>query len=457
MPINPNLFTHDSDKAALTALKAIPGFSQLMKAFMNIGYEKQARIMNMGDNLRVNEKQLPKYYHMLLPICEKLGIKVPELYVELNVNPNAYTSGDTNPYIVITSGMLELIPDDLIPTVLAHECGHIVCRHNLYSMMGREILRSAYYASSFMPHLLGSAITNTLQLSFAYWMRCSELSADRVAAFCDGSPDKMIQLCMYLSGYDKDFFGVEPSVEEFLAQVDDYRELASDGAWNKTLEFLWMRNRSHPQCVIRAYECNEWAKSPQFEKIVRYLGAAASGRFTDESGAPVEAPMPEDSKSFVGRETDAAVKALAEAGFANIRIVRTMEKGTVSKDGLVVEVLAAGSPFRQLDWFPADTEITVTYYKAMTEEEDAAAHPGMIRMPESASRFAGQDYLEVTRQLAAAGFTNMIAVSQPIRIALFTREGSVAEISADGDAGFAKGAWFAPDALIRITYYTSAP
>ena len=33
MQINQNVFIHDSDRTALAALKAIPGFTQLLKAF----------------------------------------------------------------------------------------------------------------------------------------------------------------------------------------------------------------------------------------------------------------------------------------------------------------------------------------------------------------------------------------------------------------------------------------
>ncbi len=456
MTINPNLFLHDSDKAALTALKAIPGFSQLLKAVMNIGYEKQEHIMNMGSNLRIDENQMPKYYHMLLPICEKLQIKVPELYTTLNVTPNAWTFGDTDPYIVITSGMLETVPDDLIPTVLAHECGHIVCRHTLYTMMGNLIMLGLDFASSYVPLGLGSAISSSLQMAFAYWMRCSELSADRVSAFCDGSPDKTIQLCMHFAGYDKDFFDTAPNVNAFLSQIDDYKKLVGDNAWNKTLEFLWMRNKDHPQSAIRAYECNEWAKSQQFDKIVRYLGTIDLNRSSDGSETPLEAPMPEESKTFIGQETEKVVNALKETGFANIKTVRTMEKGKVSKDGLVVEVLADGKPFKQLDWLPIGTEIIVTYFKAQTEEEDIAAHPGMIRMPESANRFIGRDYMEVTKLLAEAGFTVITAETQPIRIALFTKEGSVAKVMANDEANFEKGAWYYPETPIRIIYNSSA-
>ena len=142
MAIDSSYYVHESDKAALNALKAIPGFQQLMKALMKIWNERQFRILNMSGRIRISENQLPQYYNMLPPICEKLGIEVPDLYLELNVNPNAYTYGDTTPFIVITSGLLDTMPEELIPTVLAHECGHIACHHVLYSTMGRILLNS---------------------------------------------------------------------------------------------------------------------------------------------------------------------------------------------------------------------------------------------------------------------------------------------------------------------------
>ena len=456
MAIDPNLFLHDSDKAALSALKAIPGFSQLLKAFMNVGYEKQYRIMNMGSNLRISEQQMPKYYHMLLPICEKLQIKVPELYTTLDVTPNACTFGDTDPYIKITSGMLETVPDELIPTVLAHECGHIVCRHTLYTMMGNLIMMGIDLASAYVPLGLGSAITSSLQMAFYYWMRCSELSADRVAAFCDGSPDKTVQLCMHFAGYDKDFFEATPDVGAFFAQIEDYKKLVSESAWNKTLEFLWMRRQDHPQSALRAYECNEWGKSQQFEKIVRYLGTGEAKRLTGGADAPLEAPTPEESKALTGKEMEEVVSTLRKTGFTNVQTVRTTKKGLVPKDGLVVKVLAAGKAFSRLEWLPIDAEITVEYFQAETEAEECAAHPGMARMPDAANRFLGRDYMEVTKELAAAGFMNITAEAQPIRIALFTREGSVAKITVDDAANFEKGTWYYPYTPIRIVYNSSA-
>ena len=264
---DPERYTHESDRAALKALKAVPGFSALMKAFMNIWNERQQKILNMSSRIRLGEKQMRKYYDMLPPICEKLGIAVPELYLEMNVMPNAYTSGDTNPFIVITSGLLKTLPDELVPTILAHECGHIACRHVLFLTMGRIVLQGAGgLLSSSLP--IGSLLTVPLQMAFYYWMRCSEFSADRAAVLCDGNPGPMQEVCMRMAGWDKEI-DADVDMQAFLDQAADYRELVGGNKWNKALEFMILSRATHPLMAVRATECGEWAKSIEYARILK--------------------------------------------------------------------------------------------------------------------------------------------------------------------------------------------
>ena len=266
MAVDSKYYVHSSDKAALKALKMIPGFHQFVKGFMKIWSERQFRISNMSSCIRMSDTQLKKYYDMLPPICDKLGIEIPELYLQLDVNPNSYTSGDTKPFIVITSGLFETIPEELIPTVLAHECGHIACHHVLYSTMGNILLGGTTSAlRSFVPY--GGLATMPLEVAFFYWMRCSELSADRAAVICDGTAEKMSEVCMRLAGYDKDI-NAFASKEEFMKQAQEYREMVKGNAWDKTLEFLTLSRMSHPLMTVRALECEEWASSDQYQKIV---------------------------------------------------------------------------------------------------------------------------------------------------------------------------------------------
>ena len=269
MSFDPERYTHPSDRAALKALQAIPGFSLLIKGFMNIWNERQGKILNMSTRIKLGENQMRKYYDMLPPICEKLGIPVPDLYLEMNVNPNAYTYGDTAPFIVLTSGLLDTIPDELVPTVLAHECGHIACKHSLYLTMGRTVLSGASNVLGSVLKL-GGLLTVPLQVAFYYWMRCSEFSADRAAVLCDGTARKSQEVCMRLAGWKKENLA-EGSIDAFLQQAADYREMITGSAWNRTLEFMVLSQASHPLLAVRAAECGEWERSEQYSRIISNL------------------------------------------------------------------------------------------------------------------------------------------------------------------------------------------
>ncbi len=284
MPFDSERYTHDADRAALRTLRNIPGFSALVKGFMNIWSEPQQKILNMSSRIRLGEKQMKHYYDMLPPICEKLGIEVPELYLEMDVLPNAYTSGDTHPFIVMTSGLLETLPDELIPTVLAHECGHIACHHVLYHTMGTFVLNGAVNTiARNVP--FGGLLTIPLQIAFYYWMRCSEFSADRAAVLCDGTAEKQQEVCMRLAGWDKDIIA-EASMEEFLKQAESYVDMINGSSWNRTLEFMILANRTHPLMALRATECGKWARTDEFSRILRGDPPVSEDRSASESESP---------------------------------------------------------------------------------------------------------------------------------------------------------------------------
>ena len=347
------LYTHPSDKAALDALKMIPGFGPLMKAFMSVWNEKQFRIMNMSSNLRLGEDQMPKYYNMLFPICERLGIEVPELYLKLDVHPNAYTSGDTKPFIVMTSGLLETLSDELIPTVLAHECGHIACHHVLYSTMGKILLGSA---SSF----LGGLVTLPIQMAFAYWMRCSEFSADRAAVICDGTPEKMIETCFRFAGCDKDI-KAEGNVEAFLKQAEEYNELVGE-KWNKTLEFMLYSQIDHPLNAVRASECKKWGEGDQFKNIMSFVDAKEQG-FLTVSG-PFSIPMPQPSKYYTGRPVQETRAMLAALGFFDIDVQKIPAEVMAEQlNDMVFKIEIDGQDqFAAGTWFSSDAKVNLHCY-----------------------------------------------------------------------------------------------
>ena len=439
MALDYKLYLHDSDKAAMAALKVIPGFSQVMKAFMKIWSEQQLRLINMSTNLRLNERQMAKYYNMLPPICEKLGIDVPELFVELDVHPNAYTYGDTKPFIVITSGLFETLPDELIPTVLAHECGHIACHHTLYTTMGRAILNGA---SAFVSGL-GNIALYPIQLAFAYWMRCSEFSADRAAIICDGSAEKSTEVMMRFAGYDKDIMA-DANVEAFMEQALEYKNLVDNNAWNKTLEFILFQNYDHPLNAIRAYEGREWEKTELYKNILEYVNSETSG---DESKLPVEVSI----KKMVGKNVVDVQAKLLTMGFDNIKTVRNTE-ATKTKEGSIIAITI--NELSEDGWYKRSDEVRIEYFEAKTDEEIALEHPGEIKIGENQKYFLGKNYEEVKVELKYLGFTNYTIKEMAMsKIGWGEKENCVAKIIINDQSQFDKDSWFIKESEVIIYYY----
>ena len=119
-------FIHPEDAAALKTLKAIPALASVVKAFMNLGAEQLQTGLNLATKIKLSPRQLPKLYNLLPPICKKLDIKEPEFFLEMSPIPNAYAFGETQTAITITSGLVELMTEDELRAVVAHECGHIL-------------------------------------------------------------------------------------------------------------------------------------------------------------------------------------------------------------------------------------------------------------------------------------------------------------------------------------------
>ena len=241
--------------------------------------DKQNTIINMSTKIHITEKQLPKIYSMVKSICNKIGIEMPELYLQLDRSVNAFTYGTEKFTIIVNSGLIECLEDDELYAVLAHECGHIACKHGLYHTIGGMVLSGGIIGlheianhlnnKGFVGTIAGSVvdtIDSALELAFYHWYRCSELSADRVAVICCGSAKPVIETMMRLAG-GTTHIDTEIDKDLFISQAVDYQESMKKNVVNKGLEFLLTKNDTHPLLAVRAYEAEKFAKSPEFKAI----------------------------------------------------------------------------------------------------------------------------------------------------------------------------------------------
>ena len=230
---------------------------------MKVFSENMIQGMNMSNKVRITDKQLPELYRLLPPLCETLGIAEPEFYLELNPVANAYTMGDSIISITVTSGLIELMDEKQLTAVIAHECGHIACRHVLYHTMADMVLGAGSAI------LGGNLITAGLQLAFFHWQRCSELSCDRAAAVCMDGYETVAEVMALLASGSAEL-AKRIDMELYMEQAEDYRNFMNDSGWNKMLQYYALMNQSHPFLSVRALEVREWCGSDSFKNIMDY-------------------------------------------------------------------------------------------------------------------------------------------------------------------------------------------
>src|ERR1700730_16972319 len=83
----------------------------------------------------VTREELPRAYAAVERLTQKIGIPMPKIYVIPSESPNAFATG-RNPQhasVAVTQGILNLLNDEELEGVLAHELGHVNNRDILIS------------------------------------------------------------------------------------------------------------------------------------------------------------------------------------------------------------------------------------------------------------------------------------------------------------------------------------
>lgn len=266
MSYDSELYMHDLDKKAFAALNQFPMFVKLQEAYIANVDEKASKIEYLSTAIRLSDKQLPEIYNLLPPICVKLGIEMPDLYMVQSENKkdlNAFTIGITQPFICVTSELVKQVPSEMISSVIAHECGHIACKHYLYHSLARNFTNGITQSPLSKIPSIRKYLSQALIKSLLFWDRCSELSADRAAILCDGSSDKTVDMLLKIHGFDDNI-----NRDEFIKQAFDLKDFVNDSTSNKIMEQMIVQWNSHPLLATRAYECYDWANSEQFKEII---------------------------------------------------------------------------------------------------------------------------------------------------------------------------------------------
>jgi heat shock protein HtpX len=168
----------------------------------------------------------PEVYAKVAPmvrnIAGRMGIPMPKLYYTPEPSPNAFATGRDPKHssIAFTSGILEVMSDQELEGVIAHELGHVLHRDILISSiagmlaaaitalsrmafwfgMGRRDDREGGGAESIFMLILGPIAAMLIQMAIS---RSREYDADEASAKYIGSPYPLIGALQKLDAYSK--------------------------------------------------------------------------------------------------------------------------------------------------------------------------------------------------------------------------------------------------------------
>jgi Zn-dependent protease with chaperone function len=290
--ISADAFRHPLDMEAEQTLRSLPGFDLVARKFVEFLYERPQFVFNMGNSIQVGPRQYSTLYQIFRQCVRDLDVyPEPSLFVSQYPISNAYALGQEQPSIVLNSGLLDLMDETELRSVIAHELGHIKCGHTTLTQMALWAISTASFIGE-MTLGLGNVITGGLVFAFYEWKRRAELSADRAALLVVDDLNPVMRAMMKLAGGSSKYAN-ECSLDEFMRQSERYQDLDADEL-NQVYKFLLYNNfaqgvfLSHPFLVERISHLRRWASDDEYRQIRsgNYQRNAAEGAVNVEARSP---------------------------------------------------------------------------------------------------------------------------------------------------------------------------
>ncbi|HET7604139.1 MAG TPA: M48 family metallopeptidase [Gemmatimonadales bacterium] len=297
---------HAADRAALQALRAVPGVDEVIRKVLAIlGGERGIRLLFQGNAVRVGPSQFPQLWMRHVEMCTTFDWpKVPELYVSQTPFFNAGAYGVDDPFIVVHSAALEILDDDEIRTLLAHELGHVMSGHALYTTIAAIL---ALVSLGALPMIAAIAVL-PVRLAFLEWSRKSELSADRAGllGIQDVTIAQGLDMKMAAGGRGEEFTA-QMNIEAFMAQANEYA-YTNEGL-DVVYKLLNTLALTHPMHTVRAAELQRWVAAGEYDRILR-------GEYTRRGDEARQRPIRDDfaaAKNYYGNEARELARDVATA------------------------------------------------------------------------------------------------------------------------------------------------
>ena len=306
--IDSRSWEHPADRATLNALRRIPGFDEVLRALFGFFGERAVRLAFLANAVRTSPTQFARVHRIYGEVARTLDAPGDyPVYVTQDPHFNAAAYGMEKPFIVVNSALEERFDDEELRFILAHELGHIMSGHVLYTTMMRLL---TMLAGMGFP-IVGLAARAVL-VALLEWYRKAELSCDRAGILGVQDPEPGLRVMLKFAGGASG----DANLAEFIRQSDEYRE---EGALaDQVYKVLNVLGSTHPFPVIRVAEMRAWFESGAYERII-------AGEY-HRRGEP-DAPYREDLSQAARAYRESAKQTFGQAGDAARRVVDSFRSG----------------------------------------------------------------------------------------------------------------------------------
>jgi len=288
--ISSRAYEHPADRSALVALRKLTGFDVILRNLAGLFSDRALRLMFLASSVRASEQQFPQLYQMLLDGAYVLDLpRVPELFISQDPLVNAMALGTDKPFVVITTGMVDLMDAEEIRFIIGHEVGHVLSGHSVYRTMLFHLVRLAQRLALVPFAWVG---LKAVIWGLEEWYRKSELSCDRAGLLAGQDVAAARRALMKTAGGAQ---LAELSHDAFLEQAREYD--AVPDLRESFIKLLQLQGTTHPFAVVRFAELDRWASEGEYRDIL-------AGNYPRRD---------EDADASVGEEFKSAAKSYQDS------------------------------------------------------------------------------------------------------------------------------------------------
>jgi Zn-dependent protease with chaperone function len=288
--ISSRAYEHPADRSALVAMRKLTGFDVLLRRLAGLFSDRSLRLLFLASSVRASAEQFGQLHQLLLDGAAVLDLpEPPELFITQDPVPNAMALGSDKPFIVISTGMVDLLDAEELRFTIGHELGHVLSGHAVYRTMLYHLTRLATRLAWFAVGYLGLRV---IIAGLEEWYRKSELSCDRAGALAGQDPAAARRALMKLAGGPR---LSELSHDAFHQQAREYD--AVPDVREGLIKLLQLQGNTHPFAVVRFAELDRWMTEGEYDTIL-------SGEYPRRE---------DDGQASLGEEIKAAARSYQES------------------------------------------------------------------------------------------------------------------------------------------------